>query len=126
MSVSLKKPITILMLFALFMMFMFTSPVFAEHNNSQDELKIDPFGISEGDTQADFETWFNKSLNWIIVITLGLAVLSGALLAMFLNVAIGQRSKETAKSWGGGIVIGLILISSVVTIVKIVYNALKF
>ncbi len=96
----------------------------ANESNGNGSLQIDPFKLKDGNASTEFSNLFNKILNWIIGITLALAVVSGGLLAAFLNFAIGQRQRETAKTWGFGIIGGLVVISTIVTIVKVIYNAL--
>jgi hypothetical protein len=87
---------------------------------------FDPFGLAEGNPENDFSQLINKIFNWVIGISLSASVISGGLLAFFLNfIALGQNARQTAKSWGFGIIIGLLLIASLVTLAKVIYNMLQ-
>jgi|HigsolmetaAR204D_1030405.scaffolds.fasta_scaffold01689_5 hypothetical protein len=88
--------------------------------------QFDPFGLAEGNPENDFSQLINRIFNWVIGLSLAGSVISGALLAFFLNfIAMGQNARQTAKTWGFGIIIGLLLVASIVTLAKVIYNMLQ-
>lgn len=90
------------------------------------EPKFDPFGLTDGDPEGDFSKLINRIFNWVIGLSLAASVISGALLGFFLNfIALGQNARQTAKTWGFGIIVGLLLIASLVTLAKVIYNMLQ-
>ncbi|WP_425622579.1 hypothetical protein ACPT9H_18820 [Brevibacillus borstelensis] len=121
------KSVKILMLVAILFSSLFVPITQSQvaYANVNSKPNFDPFGLAEGNPENDFSQLINKIFNWVIGISLSASVISGALLGFFLNfIAFGQNARQTAKTWGFGIIIGLLLIASLVTLAKVIYNML--
>ncbi|WP_024983284.1 hypothetical protein [Brevibacillus borstelensis] len=122
------KSVKILMLVAILFSSLFVPITQSQvaYANVNSKPNFDPFGLTEGNPENDFSQLINKIFNWVIGISLSASVISGGLLAFFLNfIALGQNARQTAKAWGFGIIIGLLLIASLVTLAKVIYNMLQ-